>query len=161
MMQTYTFHLPRDARPGDADALEEAALVKDGFSWGAFFFTALWFFWHRLWLVGLAVLVTVVGFAVLLRLFGVAPAAAVFAEFLLALLIGLEANALRRWTYARHGREAADAVTARSHAEAELKAVARALAAPARSASAAAAVPASAYRPEPVIGLFPDPERGR
>ena len=63
MMQTYTFHLPRDARPGDADALERADLVKDGFSWGAFFFTVLWFFWHRLWLAGLAVLVAVVGFA--------------------------------------------------------------------------------------------------
>jgi hypothetical protein len=158
-MQTYTFHLPRGADPADRSALDGAALVKDGFSWGAFFFTGLWFFWHRLWLAGIAALVAVVGFALLLRLLGVAPAAAGLAEFLLAVLIGLEANALRRWTYARQGRGIADVVTARSRAEAELKAIARALAVPERGGAAALAP--SAYRPEPVIGLFPDPERGR
>src|SRR4028119_423239 len=55
-MSTFTLHLPRDARPGDTAALDEAELVKDAFSWGAFFFTFFWFFAHRLWLAGLAVL---------------------------------------------------------------------------------------------------------
>ena len=35
-------------------------LVRDGFSWGAFFFTFLWFFAHRLWLAGLVVLAAMV-----------------------------------------------------------------------------------------------------
>jgi hypothetical protein len=40
-MNTFTLHLPADAAPGDAEALDDAELVKDGFSWGAFVFTFL------------------------------------------------------------------------------------------------------------------------
>ena len=66
-MKTYTLHPPREAFPYDADALERAELVKDGFSWGAFLFTFLWFFWHRLWLAGLGVLVAVLALNVVLQ----------------------------------------------------------------------------------------------
>ena len=139
-MTTYTLHIPDDALPGDPDALERAQVVPDGFSWAAFFFTALWFFAHRLWVAGLAVL----------------------AHVLLALLSGLEANALRRWTYARRGRPAVEAVSAANAEEATLKLYEAWLggARPARSTSAAAPRPAYAA-PDAVIGLFPDAERGR
>ncbi len=66
-MTTYTLHLPEDALPGDPEALERAQVVPDGFSWAAFFFTALWFFAHRLWLAGLAVLAGLVALAVGVR----------------------------------------------------------------------------------------------
>ena len=58
-MTTYTLHVAADAAPGDAGTLERAVLVKDGFSWGAFVFSFLWFFCHRLWIAGLIVLVAV------------------------------------------------------------------------------------------------------
>ena len=51
-MTTYTLHVPRGVRPGDPDVVDEAQLVKDGFSWGAFFFTFLWFFFQRMWIAG-------------------------------------------------------------------------------------------------------------
>src|SRR3954470_1425408 len=85
-MTTYTLHLPREARPGDPNGLDEADLVKDGFSWGAFFFTFLWFFVHRLWLAGFAVLVVLIAFGGILRLLGVAPFAAGVAHLLVLLL---------------------------------------------------------------------------
>jgi hypothetical protein len=162
-MTTFTLHLPRDARPGDTAALDEAELVKDAFSWGAFFFTFLWFFAHRLWLAGLAVLAIMFAFGAVLNLLDVHPLAATLAQALLQALIGLEANSLRRWTLARRGRPMVDVVTAADRDEAEAKAFARWLEqrpAPPRN-PAPAAVPAIARRPEPVIGLFPDAERPR
>jgi hypothetical protein len=161
-MKTFTVHLPRDAHAGDRDALENAALVKDGFAFWAFVFTFLWFFWHRLWLAGLAVLVAVVGFGYLLAALDVQPFAAGLAELLLAFLVGLEANALRRWSLERGGRPAVDVVTARDREEAEAKAIARAVRpGEAGRPGALAPVPRPLSGSEPVIGLFPDPEGRR
>ncbi|HEX2556329.1 MAG TPA: DUF2628 domain-containing protein [Microvirga sp.] len=166
-MKTFTLHLPADALPGDPEPLEKAVLVRDGFSWGAFFFTVLWFFAHRLWLAGLGVLALLVAFNLGLSALGVRPGAAFLADLLLSVLIGLEANSLRRWTLQRRGRPAVDLVTASSRDEAETKAFARWLARESRpQASAASApllrVPVAPYRtPDPVIGFFPDPGRGR
>ncbi len=162
-MTTFTLHLPGDARPGDPGALEEAELVKDAFSWGAFFFTFLWFFVHRLWLAGLGILVLVFAFGVALELLDVHSAARAVAMLLLQTLIGLEANSLRRWTLARHGLPAVDVVTAADRDEAETKAFARWLeqrpAAPRQPAPAP--ILSTPRGPEPVIGLFPDAERYR
>lgn len=162
-MTTYTLHLPRDARPGDPSALDESELVKDAFSWGAFFFTFLWFFVHRLWLAGLAVLIIVFAFGGLMAVLDVHPLAGSIAQLLLQSLIGLEANSLRRWTLARHGRPAVDAVTAADQDEAEAKAFARWL--DAKSAPLPRPAPSpilsTPRRSEPVIGLFPDAEHPR
>ena len=162
-MTTFTLHLPRDARPGDTAALDEAELVKDAFSWGAFFFTFLWFFAHRLWLAGLAVLAIMFAFGAVMNLLDVHPLAATLAQALLQALIGLEANSLRRWTLSRRGRPVVDVVTAADRDEAEAKAFARWLEqrpAPPRQ-PAPVPVPAIVRRSEPVIGLFPDAERPR
>jgi hypothetical protein len=165
-MTTYTLHLPRDARPGDPVALEEAKLVKDAFSWGAFFFTFFWFFFHRLWLAGLGVLVLVFAFGAVLQMLNVHPTAATLAGLLLQALIGLEANSLRRWTLSRRGFALADVVTAADQDEAEAKAFARWLAPrPASSVPTRNSAPGPSLvtprRPDPVIGLFPDAERPR
>jgi hypothetical protein len=155
-MNTYTLHVPADARPGDPRALDHAVLVRDGFTWGAFLFTFFWFFVHRLWLAGLMVLVAVVGLAALLATLGVRPGAAFAAELLLSLLIGLEAGALRRWTYRRR-KPAVDVVSAGSLEEAETKSFARWVAREASGPLASPPPPATSYRaPEPVIGLFPE-----
>ncbi len=161
MATTYTLHLPADAEPGDAEALEEAELVRDGFAWGAFLFTFLWFFWHRLWLAGVGVLLAVVGLAIALQLARVGGFNALLAEVLFGVLIGLEANSLKRWTW-RRKKPAVGVVTASDRQEAEAKAFARWLEAPADPRVARPLGPAPAYRPgDAVIGLFPDTERTR
>ena len=162
-MTTFTLHLPRDARPGDPTALDEAELVKDSFSWGAFFFTFLWFFFHRLWLAGLGILVLVLAFGAALELLDVHPVAGTIAALLLQILIGLEANSRRRWTLARNGFPVADVVTAADRDEAEAKSFARWLEqrpAPPRP-QVTIPVPSTPRRFDPVIGLFPDAERSR
>jgi Protein of unknown function (DUF2628) len=163
MATTYTLHVPAEAEPGDADALEKAELVKDGFAWGAFLFTFFWFFWNRLWLAGLGVLVAVVALPVALRAFGVGGFSAFLAEVLLALLIGFEANSLKRWTW-RRKKPAVGVVTAADREEAEAKAFSRWLenAGERRLSPGPARASAAPYaRGEPVIGLFPDVERPR
>lgn len=166
-MKTFTLHLPADARPGDPEPLENAVLVRDGFSWGAFVFTVLWFFAHRLWLAGLGVLVLLVAFNLGLAALGLRPVAAFAADLLVSVLIGLEANTLRRWTLQRRGRPAVDLVTASDRDEAETKAFARWLAPQENRPRAAAAatplsVPVAPYRaPDPVIGFFPEAGQAR
>ena len=163
MAATYTLHVPASAEPGDPEALEEAELVKDGFAWGAFLFTFLWFFWHRLWLAGLAVLVAVIGLPFALQALRVGTGAGFLAELLLSLLIGLEANSLKRWTL-RRKKPAVDVVTASDLEEAEAKVFARWLenTSEPRPSRVSASFPIPTYRSaEPVIGLFPDTERPR
>jgi hypothetical protein len=163
-MKTYTLHLPRDARPGDREAFDRAELVKDGFSWGAFFFTVFWFLWNRLWLAALGVFLLVLALGTALELLNVSPVAGTIASLLVQVLIGLEANSLKRWTLARRGRPVADVVSGGDADEAMLKALARLPTAPEhpRPAMPATPLPAGPYRgPEPVIGLFPDAEGRR
>jgi hypothetical protein len=163
MATTYTLHVPAGAEAGDAEALESAELVRDGFAWGAFLFTFLWFFWHRLWLAGIAVLVAVVALPVALRVLGVGGFSTVVAEVLLFGLIGLEANSLKRWSWGRK-KPAVGLVTASDREEAEAKAFARWLDSPGerRPARPPGPAPLTSYRrSEPVIGLFPDVERPR
>ncbi len=175
-MRVYTVHVRRDATPGDASAFDEAILVRDGFTFPAFLFTALWFFFHRLWIAGLGVLLAVIAFGFLIDALALAPLAAFGAHLLLASLIGLEASSLRRWTYARNGMPAVDIVAGIDYEEAEAKACARWLArrrAPEAAsqvqrdpaadgllaARPARAPAAPAPRERDVIGLFPERSR--
>ena len=124
-MAAYTLHLDRDALPGDPGALDRAVVLKDGFSWGAFFFTALWFFAHRLWLAGLLVLAAIAAVVVGGPLAGAGFGAVWLALVLLGVLVGLEASSLRRWTLARQGRPAVDVLSAGTREEAEARSFAR------------------------------------
>ncbi|KMO14454.1 DUF2628 domain-containing protein [Methylobacterium indicum] len=163
-MTTYTLHVPDEVDPAEPEALDSAKLVPDAFVWPAFWFSALWFFWHRLWLAGLLVLaaeilVWLVGLAL-----GLSPAAGFAIALLLSWLVGLEASSLRRWTYARTGRPIRDAVTASDVKEAEVKFVARWLreegarmgAPPARPVT-----PAQSRSESPALGLFPEAQGQR
>lgn len=162
-MRTYTLHVPEGSVRGDARALERAEIVRDGFSWGAFAFTVLWFLRHRLWLAALLVLAGLVALAVAGRALGLSPFAAFVVTVLASFLIGLEASSLRRWTYGRRGSPARDAVIAGSQEEAEMKAAARWLDAESVPGMTMPGVtrPIQRRGDDAVIGLFPASEGGR
>lgn len=160
-MRTYTLHVPEGTARGNARALEQAELVRDGFSWGAFAFTVLWFLRHRLWIASLLVLAGLVALALAGRALGLSPLAAVIVTVLASLLIGMEASSLRRWTYGRQGRPARDAVIAGSQEEAEMKAAARWLDGEAAPRPAQPARPVHRRDEDAVIGIFPASEGGR
>ena len=114
-MRLYTVHLRRHGLDPDRDL----AAVKEGFCWPAFFFSILWALWNGLWLVGLVLLAAqaVVGGAV--ALLGLDPLSQAAVSLGLALIIGMLANDLRRWTLSRRGFDEA-AVVAGGDADAAL-----------------------------------------
>jgi hypothetical protein len=76
--------------PGGPDPDHRSTLVMpDRFSWTGFFLTWIWLFWHRLWIVGGAVLIVQVGSGLLMQLPGFAFAGGLIGLGL-SLLIGLE-----------------------------------------------------------------------
>lgn len=158
-MRTYTLHVPDGAEPGDPEALERAVLVRDGFSGTAFAFSVLWFLAHRLWIAALVVLAGLIGLQIVLALVGAGGATRFLAGLLYAFLVGLEANALRRWTLERAGRPAVDLVRAADHDAAEARAFGRWLRAEGAEPHKAGPLPRRPERAQPVLGLFPEAER--
>ncbi|TXN65013.1 DUF2628 domain-containing protein, partial [Methylobacterium sp. WL18] len=122
-MRSYTLHLPIDARPGESVGLDRAVLMPDGFAWPAFAFGVLWFLFHRLWIAALIVLAGFVALAGIGHMLGLPPGIATLVTLLASWLVGLEASSLRRWTLARRGWPARDAVIAATPEEAEARAL--------------------------------------
>lgn len=182
-MAVYTFHLPRDAVRGDASALEQAVLVRDGFSWGALIFQVLWCLWNRLWLVALGFVLVSTAISVGLGRAGVSETAIGIAGVLLAILLGLEGGNLRRQALERRGFALRGVVVAPDRFEAERRAFSVWLSPEAGSAAVDIAAPASgdlsghegvrehglpardratrAHNQSEVIGLFPAAEEPR
>jgi hypothetical protein len=117
-MPVYTVHAP--ART-DASlvATDRFAFVRDGFHFWAMVFGPFWLISHRLWLAlfgWIAVLATV-DFAV--KALGAGGMAVLLANFLIALLMGFEADSLRRWTLSRSNWRQLDIVVGDDEESAE------------------------------------------
>lgn len=156
-MQIYTVHeLP--GAPLDGAGL---VLVKEGFSFPAFVFSWAWLLWHRLWIafglwLGLTALVSLaVDF-----LYGAGAAA--ICSLALQLVLGFEANDIRRWTLARRGYRLAGMTGGATRNDAERlffmtwdRPLDAALLEPATAPVWPRRVSATGGRPE-IFGLFPD-----
>ncbi len=162
-MKVYTVHEPPPRRNRNSGDTSRFVFVRDGFHFWAFVFGPLWMLVHRLWLVLLCYAVCMGAVQVALGFVGVSAAVKWAVAFLIALLVGLEAPSLRRWTYRRRKWRAHGVVVARDIEAAEQRFfdgyVSRA-AMPA--VDDPAEPPATAIRMPPqstdVIGLFPAPE---
>lgn len=112
-MRTYTVHLP--ARDPKADGIPvpetEAILIKEGFSWPALLFSFLWAIWHRLWLVAAGILALTIVLGLAVELAGGDGLVRTVVSLGFALIVGITANDLRRWTLARHGVVEVDVVS--------------------------------------------------
>jgi hypothetical protein len=152
-------------RGDPTERAERMAFVRDGFSWPAFLFGPLWMLWHRLWLVLVFYLVVVAGVAAGLRVAGVGTGGRALIAFLIALLIGLEAGSLRRWTLLRRRWHERGSVVGDDLAAAERRFfdtwVQQRAASDARAqGNLPASGPVRASQPD-VVGLFPEPGAGR
>jgi hypothetical protein len=173
-MTSWTVHLP-PGTSGEA-AVERLRLVRDGFTPMAFLFGPIWAFIRRLWL-GMLLFAVLWGLAFALpRLAGFDDIAQRLVWLATALLIGLEAGSIERWTLKRRGWRESDVVVARRKAEAEQKAFERSvttemggtgearLPAPAAglppphfaTAPAGSFLSQSPLLGEPVLGVFPE-----
>jgi hypothetical protein len=118
-MRSYTVHEPPNPASDRIDRAEGLVFVRDGFSWTAALFAPVWLIVHRLWwpLLGYVVLSGSIEF---LRLATALDTGwTTLAVVGLHLLIGFEADALRRWTLDRRGWRTVGSVTGRSAEECE------------------------------------------
>jgi hypothetical protein len=167
-MPVYTVHAPLTASAARPDA-DRFVFVRDGFHVWAALFGVVWFAFHQLWLALLAYVVVVTALAAGLWLSHVGSDVSLFVLLLVALLTGLEAASLRRWTLSRGNWRELDVVVARNRDEAERRFFDR-WAEGSRLAANSAPAPTDRGAPPPgrplprapgpygeVMGLFPRP----
>jgi hypothetical protein len=162
-MPIYTVHQPRLRKYETAPDPERFAFVRDGFSFWAFLFGPLWMLRHRMWLVLLGYVVVAALLFGGLRWAGVGGVSTL-AGFLLALLVGLEAGTLRRFTLGRRRWKNLGVIVADSRQAAErrffdswVRGETLAPLDPERTPLPKPAAPAPGQAVPDVIGLFPQP----
>jgi hypothetical protein len=172
-MPVYTVHAPV-SHNADIAATDRFAFVRDGFHVWALLAAPLWLACHRLWLALIGWIVVVVVMDAAITALHAGRMMIFLANVLLALLMGLEAASLRRWTLSRRNWRQLEIVVADDEEQAERRffdrwtakqrslsndqpAIDRGAPPPTR------AVPGQPFsRPPPlpqdgIIGLFPEP----
>lgn len=130
-LKLYTVHQRNWSNAPDRDAV----FVREGFCWGAFFFSVAWALRHRMWFVALALLALMLGTVAIGEVLGIDDGVMEALGFALSIWIGFEGNdwrraALRRKGYAEVGIVAAAAPELAEHLFFDRQARARGGAAP-------------------------------
>lgn len=118
-MATFTVHEPPNPPADRIDRAASLLFVKDGFSLTAAIFAPLWLLAHRLWwpLVGYILLCAVL--EPIRWVLDADPGWVGLGIFGLHLLIGMEADTLRRWRLDRGGWRVVGSVSGRNATECE------------------------------------------
>ena len=110
-MRIYTVHHRQEASGSLTGLGEDAVLVKQGFSWPAFFFPFFWLIYKRMWIVLAFYIAASIALTVLAQLAALPESAVFVVTLAINLVLGLEGNDLYRWTLARRRyREQAEVV---------------------------------------------------
>jgi hypothetical protein len=116
-MRVYTVYAPPGReRQGRIDRIE---FVREGFRWLALLFPFLWLLFNRTWLPLLGYLVLAGGVPALLMLAGASESAVLPYALGLNVLVGLEADTLKRWSLERKGWRMIGVASGRDRVEAE------------------------------------------
>jgi len=115
----FTVHEPPYPPASRLERAEELLFVKDGFSWFAALLAPIWMLVNRLWLALLIYLLVVGAIAGGLTALGVAPIWITLVDIAINLMVGLEADSIRRWTLRRRGWRQIGAVSGRNTSECE------------------------------------------
>jgi hypothetical protein len=164
-MPTYTIHAPPPRTGEQSSDPQRFLFVRDGFHFWAFLLAPLWLIWRRLWLV---LVLYLAGSAILAIAFAMLRAPMtlqIASDLLIALLIGLEAASLRRWTLARRGWQTLGFVVGDDEVSAERRFFAEWVK---HAGQPAPSWPVPQYSPpvrrgppSDIIGLFPEPGGSR
>lgn len=118
-MPVYTVHAPAVAAASGPAAADRFVFIRDGFHGWAFVGGPFWLIYHRLWTVLAGYVAFNVALTVLLSALNVDAGSRFAVLLLIALLLGLEAPTLRRWTLSRRGWRQLDVVAADDQDSAE------------------------------------------
>jgi hypothetical protein len=116
-MRIYTVHLGPIPEGAPAGAERDMVLVKEGFSWPAFYFSVLWALYHRMWLTAALLFAVAALLGAAVEVLDPARQAAVSLGF--SALVGSFANDWRRAALASRGFEETGVVAARGLEAAE------------------------------------------
>ncbi|CAM5510316.1 hypothetical protein AFEL58S_03778 [Afipia felis] len=163
-MPVYTVHAPKSLGNDLRAAPEKVVFVRDGFHVWAFLLGFIWLIYRRLWLVLLGYIVVQIMAELVLRLTHASSLAHFAVMAVIALFLGSEAGALRRWTLSRRKWQQIGLVAADDEEAAERRFFERAsfdsVAYPAR-ASSAVPMPRSSIVAQDAAGFFPMPDGSR
>jgi hypothetical protein len=101
-------------KPEAAEPTERVVLLRDGFSWGAFVFNALWLLVNRQWLVLALYVAAVMMLATLAQLLQLSEPSAMLMQLWLQVMLGFHAYDLQGWLLTRRGYRAAGILVAES-----------------------------------------------
>jgi hypothetical protein len=165
-MPTFTVHAP-PSRNGSAADPQRFVFVRDGFHFWAFLLAPLWLLVKQLWLVFAGYVVLIGAIEAAYYFLKLPQSSQIVIDFLINVLIGLEASTLQRWTYSRNKWATLGIVTGDDQEEAERRffvqwaerpSDTKAAASPSSAASSPAPVsPAPRASDGEIIGLFPQP----
>ena len=119
-MPVYTVHA-RVTNGAAVAATDRFAFVRDGFHFWAFLLAPVWLAWRQLWLALIGWIVLMAVFDITMVRLGVDGGTILFADILLALLLGFEAASLERWTLSRRNWRQLDIVVADDEEAAEYR----------------------------------------
>ena len=161
-MPTFTVHEPPPRKTESVTAPERFVFVRDGFHFWAFVLAPVWLLVRKLWLAFFIYVVVTIAVAVSIKLAGLPSWLQTTAALVIALLVGLEAATIRRWTLTRRRWKNLGFVVAEDREIAERRFFgAWAERAPDTAVNAepvyAQPVRRGAPSPSDVIGLFPEP----
>ncbi len=164
-MPTYTVHEPLPRKAESITAPERFVFVRDGFYFWAFVLAPLWLLVKRLWLAFFIYVALTLAIAVSLKLVGASSLMQTAVALAVALLVGLEAASIWRWTLTRRGwknlgfvvGEDAEMAERRFYAAWAERTPERAADKPAMESGYTPPVRRGPPSPSDVIGLFPEP----
>jgi len=117
-MPVFTVHGP-SADGGDVRLTDRFVFVRDGFHFWALVFGPLWLVWNRLWLATIGWIIVTIALHLGLTELGVGRTTIWSVDVMVALLMGLEAASLQRWTFSRGRWHQLDIVVADDEESAE------------------------------------------
>ena len=118
-MRTYTIHEEPQPLADRVERAERLVFVKDGFSWAAALFAPFWFLLYRLWWPLVAYVAISAAFQIAQQTVRLDARWLGLAGVALGLLIGFEADTLRRWGLERRGWRMIGTVTGVSTVDCE------------------------------------------
>jgi hypothetical protein len=117
-MPVFTVHGPASGGT-DIRFTDKFVFVRDGFHFWALVFGPVWLIWNRLWLATIGWIIASTALHLGLAGLGAGRPTIWFADLMVAILMGLEAASLQRWTFSRGRWRQLDLVVADDEESAE------------------------------------------
>ena len=118
-MIVFTVHEPPNAALDRIERAEQVEFVRDGFQWLAAVIPPLWMLINRLWIVLIVYLLISMGASLALTSLGVSKQLVGLINLAANIIIGFEADSLKRWTLGRRGWAEVGTVAGKNREECE------------------------------------------